>query len=269
MKTKDVTWAIQSNLLSDNQMLAVLNAAIDYGCNIQDIIVIPFSDEFGNEIPDIGTNVIPYGSTKLNKMAQMRRWKGNWFNADTFRTEVWNHNSDDMLNADCITTTVGAVAALFEDVDDDEAIFIRPVRDLKEFNGTVTNVGEIKKWMASVYSGNFSFDENTEISIAPVQKLLNEVRYFIVGGKIVDGSMYRIHGQLLSQPITNSAVIEQAQELADKWLPHECCVMDVALTDKDELKIIEWNAINSSGFYYHDIPKIVRAMTDHLRNQNE
>jgi ATP-grasp domain, R2K clade family 3 len=263
-----VTWAIQSNLIDAKQTSEIVDAVRKIGCNIQDIIIIPFSEEFGNEIPDIGDMVIPYGSTKLNKMAQERNWKGNWFDPETFRVEAWNANRDDMLNAECVITTVAEVHKLFEDVSDDEVRFIRPVKDLKEFNGTVTTVKEIKNWMNSVYSGNFSFSADTLISIAPVQKIVSEARYFIVGGKVINGSMYRIYGQLFSQPITNTALYEQAQRLADIWLPHPCCVMDVAELEDSTFKVIEFNAINSSGFYYHDIAKIAQAMTNYVKENN-
>ena len=81
-----------------------------------------------------------------------------------------------------------------------------------------------------------------------------------VGGKVISGSTYKMHKQRLVQRETDRAVIREAQELADGWLPHDVCVMDIALT-KDGPKIIEFNCFNSSGFYYHDIGAIVAAVT--------
>ncbi|MBT2748957.1 ATP-grasp domain-containing protein [Lysobacter sp. ISL-50] len=40
-------------------------------------------------------------------------------------------------------------------------------------------------------------------------------------------------------------------------------MMDVAQTD-DGFKVIEFNTFNSSGFYAHDIGKIVAAVTAHF-----
>jgi hypothetical protein len=54
-------------------------------------------------------------------------------------------------------------------------------------------------------------------------------------------------------------MIDEAQELANKWLPDQCCVMDLALVE-DELKVIEFNCINSSGFYDHDVDAIFKAL---------
>lgn len=261
---KTIYWAIQTNLIAENQVREVWDAVLATGAKTQEVIVVPFSEEFGNEIPDIGEYVIPYGSTKLNKMAQARGWKGNWFDKTTFRVDTWNANRDDMLNSDAIHMKVKDTINYLKDVDDDQLWFIRPLNDLKEFNGTVTATCEIKKWMSSVYSGNFSFTEDTEIIIAKPKPIEREARFFIVGGKVIDGSWYRIHGQLLSQPVTNETFMEEVQELADIWLPHRCCVMDVAVMSDGSVKVIEYNAINSTGFYYHNIPKIVKAMTDYL-----
>lgn len=265
MKTKtEVTWAIQTNLIAENQVRAVWEAAKASGANVQEVIVVPFSDEFGNDIPDIGQMVIPYGSTKLNKMAQARGWKGNWFDKTTFRVDTWNSKRNDMLNSDAIHMKVKDTFEYLRYIDADQLWFIRPLNDLKEFNGTVTSTSEIRNWMKSVYSGNFSFTEDTEIIVAKPKPIEREARFFIVGGEVIDGSWYRVHGQLIAQPVTNETFVKEVQELADIWLPHQCCVMDVAVMSGGEIKIIEFNAINSTGFYYNNIPKIIKAMTDYL-----
>lgn len=53
-----VTWAIQTNFIADEQIRRVWNAAEDAGARVQDIQVIPFSDELvsdelGNHVPRI------------------------------------------------------------------------------------------------------------------------------------------------------------------------------------------------------------------------
>ena len=88
-----------------------------------------------------------------------------------------------------------------------------------------------------------------------------EWRWFIVNGKIVSGSMYRCHGQLRNIRETDPAVIEEAQALADMWLPFDTVVMDTAITeDSNDVKVIEFNCINSSGFYDNDVVAIFDAL---------
>lgn len=263
-----VTWVVQTNLISDFTTHSVWYAAQDNGCDTKEAVIIPFQDELGNEedllTMDVNGIVIPYGSCKLTRISKIRGWRGNCYDEDTFRSDIWLEKRDDMLNSESHFMKVKDTAEFFKDTPDSDQWFIRPVKDLKQFNGTVADVADIRNWMNSTKSGNFSFGEDTEIMLAPVQTLYSEARFFIVGGKIVDGSYYKIGGRTHTANIKQQEVLDSAQKLADKWLPHECCVMDVADTDNG-LKVIEFNTFNSSGFYDHNIPNIVKAMTEWAR----
>jgi hypothetical protein len=268
-----VTWVIQTNLLNDLSVQGVWRSAEEAGANVQEAIIVPFQDELANEEELLAMHVeddhvvIPYGSCKLTRISQKRGWRGNCFNPDTFKVSVWNSNRDDMLNGDSVHMRVKDAAEFFKGKILADKWFIRPEEDLKAFNGTVTEAEEIINWMYSTASGNFNFSEDTSIIIAPVKKLYSEARFFIVGGKVVDGSYYRFGGRTHTSHIDQQETIDMAQVLADKWLPHENCVMDVADTD-DGLKVIEFNTLNSSGFYAHKIPVIVQAVTEWARNLN-
>lgn len=262
--TQQVTWVVQDNLIDHEQLNSVAFAIRNCGCNLIGATVIPFSDDVKLSVQPTSNLAIPYGSTKLTKLAVNHNWTGLFFN-DNFQTSVWNANRTDMLNQHATVTTVADASKWIDDncYKDTAPLFIRPVEDLKAFAGTVTTALEIKRWMDSTASGNFSFAADTPVSIAPVQEIQAEWRWFIAGGKIVDGSMYRCHKQLRSLHETDSAVIAEAQALADIWLPHECCVMDTALTP-DGVKVIEYNCFNSSGFYDNDINKVVKSISMHV-----
>lgn len=256
-------WIVQSNFLDVNQITPLIEALTDYGIPFIDVAVVPFSDEFVTPLETSRTNVIPYGSTKLSKIAEKRFWKGLFFDRETFRADRWNKERNDMLNSDAEFMTVREAMGVFANRNKDSVWFIRPVEDLKHFNGTVTNAEEIARWMSSVETGNFSFDENVVVSVARPKNILMEWRYFVVDRKIVSGSSYRMRGLRLTRREEDKEVIAEAQRLADGWLPHETCVMDVALTDKG-LKVVEFNCFNSSGFYYHDIRKIAEKVSDYF-----
>lgn len=63
---------------------------------------------------------------------------------------------------------------------------------------------------------------------------------------------------------SDSEILSKAQKLADKWLPNRCCCMDVAKTPKG-FEIIEFNCLNASGFYDHDIIKFANSVTDYAK----
>jgi len=268
-QSKKIKWLMQTNLLSYDNIAELQKVFYENAIDWTECTVIPFSEDIEIHGEIDSDLIIPYGSTKLTKLALKKNWKGVFFDYNNFRINTWNKNRTDMLNQDCIFSTVkdiSSIPAIFN-AKDDELFFIRPVMDLKEFNGTVTTAKEIKNWMNSIESLSFDISSDCEIIISHPKKLTNEARYFIVGGKVVSGSYYRIYGQLLAQPVMFDNVIEDIQKLADKWLPNSTCVMDVALVD-DEYKVIEFNCFNSSGFYKNDINKIVMAVTNQLRNKN-
>lgn len=256
------TWVVQQNLINDNDLHHLKEFLTELKISHILVDIIPFSNEI--ECPPLNTDrVIPYGSTKMMKIANHHNWKGMFFDSKNFRVDAWNANRNDMLNQDAEIVTIDEIAKHYEECDPDAVVFIRPNEDLKAFNGTVTTVKEVSRWMSSIDAGNFQIDKTTLVAVAKPKNIQMEWRYFIVGGKIISGSHYRIHGQRLVKRETDKAVLDEAQQLANKWLPHETCVMDTALTI-DGLKVVEFNCFNSSGFYYHDIKGIITAATEYV-----
>lgn len=255
-------WVVQSNFLDINQINPIVEALREYNIPFQDVGVIPFSDEFITPLETDSVDLIPYGSTTLMKLAEKRGWTGLFFDRNTFNAMRWVMERSDMLNADGYFTTVERAPDVLKNSSDDDVWFIRPAEDLKAFNGTVTNTKEIRRWMSSVESGNFSFSADTPIVIASPKEILMEWRYFVVDRKIVTGSSYKYKNMKLTRREEDPKVLKEAQEFANGWLPHETCVMDLALTPSG-VKVVEFNCLNSSGFYYHDIKAFVKAVTEY------
>lgn len=262
---KKVVWVIQTNLLQDFAVQGVWESAQKLGCETHEALVTFFKDDIDNEealmrISVEGAVIIPYGSYKLSRLAKVRGWRGDCHVDETFRTDVWLKKRNDMLNAQAIHMKVKQVQDYLRNEPEDKKFFIRPVEDLKSFAGTVTDVHDIREWMNSTTIENYSFNKETEVMLAPVKTIYSESRFFIVDGKVIDGSYYQFGGRVHVAAIKQQEMYERVQQMADQWLPHPCCVMDVAETDEG-YKVIEFNTINSAGFYAHDIPKFVEAMT--------
>jgi hypothetical protein len=145
--------------------------------------------------------------------------------------------------------------------------FIRPSEDLKHFAGQVIEAKECADWLNDAMSlppesGTYAMSPEMKVVIATPKPIKAEWRWFIVDGKIVDGAMYRAHGQLIKTRELDQDVIQEAQDLANTWLPDPCVVMDTALVG-DEVKVIEFNCINSSGFYGHDVNLIFKKLWEY------
>src|SRR5271157_1239766 len=218
------TWVVQANLVSKERDQSVNWALQELDIPYVDVNVVPFSDDLVISYPITGKKIIPYGTTSLVKHAAKMEWEGLFTNND-FQVDSWNRHRNDMLNSDAEVMTVKEAGVQFSTRAKNELWFIRPLEDLKIFSGTVTTAEEISHWMASIDSGNFQFSEDTLIAISQPKTILAEWRWFIVDCRVIDGSMYHHNGSLYKKHETDVDVICEAQELADKWLPHETVVM--------------------------------------------
>lgn len=263
---------IQSNLLS-NQQLEMTKYVMETYESI-DCAVIPFSEELTTTEPLVGLDYFPYGSTSLSNIALSRGFTGLHLNLETFNAGAWeNFNGRNMLNRPCITHADHAIDVL-KMHKSEKLIFMRPYEDLKQFTGNVDTCEEHAANLQSMidsynqgFPGSYSMNPKTKIAISEVQEIDAEWRWFIVNGKIISGSMYRAHGQLRQIREDDPEVIAEAQELADQWLPDQCCVMDTCLvSDADGtgyVKVVEYNTICSAGFYANDVPAIFDAIASY------
>ena len=254
---------IQHNMMNGISLGSIASALVDNNIPHKFVGVIPFSHEITSDEPLIGNEFIPYGSTLMTSLTS--KWRGHYHDPKTFDVAVWNANRNDMLNNDWrsfIISIKGAIEILGA-MDDDRLIFTRPCLDLKAYSGQVMNAKELREWltdaMACESSGSYQLSPDTMIVLAEPKNIQAEWRWFIVDGEVVSGSMYRFKGVLDKREELDAAVIREAQAFAGCWLPHRNCVMDLALVD-GEMKVIEFNTINSSGFYDHNVEKIICAL---------
>ena len=258
---------IQHNMLNPTELEKIRKAVESYPtvfCG-----VIPFSrDITGIEDEENQTEFIPYGSTLMTTIGHdVGKWTGLHFDLTKFNYEQAIANRDDMLNTNVIRLDE-AIQILESEVLDNpyKLFFTRPSEDLKQFSGQVIGAEECLSWFKSMLecetSGSYKLEPETKVVLCEPQNIQAEWRWFIVGGKVVSGSMYRWCGQLRKHRVTETEMIDEAQSFADKWLPDDCCVMDLALVD-DELKVIEFNCINASGLYANDIPAVFKALWEY------
>ena len=260
---------IQHNLMNAKQLENIRLAVKPYPHKFVDLI--PFSREITSDTPIVGKNYIPYGSTLLTSVAtQENKWVGLFFDLNTFNYTAALANRDDMLNSDVMDLSV-AIEKLSK-LDSKELVFTRPSEDLKQFTGQVIEAGECYAWFKDMMecqtSGSYKLEPTTQVVVCAPQNIQAEFRWFVVGGKVVSGSMYRCHNQLRSMRMTTPEEFEEAQKFATKWLPAPCCVMDLALVG-DELKVIEFNCINSSGAYDADMSAVFKALYEYCLTLEE
>lgn len=259
---------IQHNLMANDQLISVREAVASFPH--QFVGVVPFTREIMSDEAIVGDEYIPYGSTLLTTVGiDLYRWKGLYFDLDKFNYQAAIENRNDMLNSDAIMPVERAIKFFYERPASEEW-FIRPSLDLKQFSGTVIAAREAADWLKDAMecdsSGSYKIQEGTMIVVSKPKEIRAEWRWFIVGGRVVSGSMYRCHGQLRKENADEKDLIAEAQLKADGWLPRPCCTMDLALTESG-LDVIEFNCINSSGFYDHNVKTIFKSLYEYSISQ--
>lgn len=265
------TWVIQDSNLNFEEHKKVAEAIRSLGFPIEAIGIIPFD----NDMPPIntdftsidGSKLIFYGSTKLVEMAYQRKEyrSGVFFNPSNFRWTNWaKEREGDLLNDkwQCITIGKFMQSQVFREGHD---FFMRPVNDLKLFAGTVLNRFEFDDWyeLASLNGEKFGIKE--EVIVAPPVNIEKEWRFVIVDHEIVDGTQYYKNGHLSLDKVEPEAMV-RAKEYASGWTPHDVVVMDMGRLRDGTYGIIEFNCFNASGFYGHDLKKVISAVTEYVEN---
>lgn len=253
------TWVVQSNKIKTNQTLPLIEALRRLEEPFVDVAIDTESGLMVPPDPALGKNLIPYGSTHLVKVAQSEGWQQLYFDSEAFRVDAWLRNHSAMLNADAQVMTLTEAKEIASTLPQ---WFIRPLHDLKEFTGHVITGADLASWGAQIEVGNCGISGSCLVALSEPKVIQMEWRYFVVGGRIVTGSAYRFKGQSHRKRELDAGVLAEAQALADVWLPHPCCCMDVALCG-GLVQVVEFNVLNASGFYDHDIDAFVRGVSEY------
>ena len=267
-------WVIQNNLYNEygyNKLMDVINRM---GIPHRVVRVIPFTNYLidfnfdiasykGNidDIPniEIDTNqlIMTCGGTSLGRIAKVHKWFPGYFYNDNMDFSAWRDNwKTELFNYD-------AVVCKFKDVPKQQKdFFIRPTKDNKAFSGTVMSWDHFEKWQKDVMNDRLpQLNGDTEVMAASTKKIYTETRYFVVDGKIITASQYKIGSQVIYSSLIDDDNLKYAKSVIEQWQPDRAFVIDIADTP-DGFKIMECNAINSAGFYDCDVSKIVLAIED-------
>lgn len=253
-------WVIQENLYKEEAFLDLLHAVADLDYEV--VKVVPFAHELIPE-PVATGNVIVMGATTMIGISQDRGWYPGAFYNENFNHKKWaEHLGTELLNYE-------AEVCKFKDIRPKyNPFFVRPSEDRKVFSGQVIDQANFDLWLKTTtqvhHTGYTTLTPDTPVVVAPLKAIHTEWRFFVVDGKIITGSLYKRGDMVRPLPLLYREDAElYAEKMVEKWQPHRAFVIDIALTDEG-YKVIEYNCLNSSGFYKSDVSKLVQAleMTD-------
>jgi len=184
-----MNYILQNNLFREESFLELVSCIQKYELNYEEIKVAPFSHEI-KPIPKLKNPIICFGSTSLIHIAKKMNWiPGCFYNENfSYYNYIENYGSE-MLNFGCEISPIKNIK--FED-----SVFIRPNDDLKQFSGTIMGFDEFFEWktkLNDLYSDRYcSVTPDTMAVISKIKKIKKEYRFFVVGKKVVTGSIYKL-----------------------------------------------------------------------------
>lgn len=212
---------------------------------------------------DPATITVPYGSCRfIANLIRSGVEAPGLFSSDSdfnYRRYIERYG-DEMLN------TAASLVCLDQlDVRtlSSKKVFLRSAADNKEITGSIWTPSQLALLLEKLQKS----DRNAlslEVVCAPMQVIEREWRLFVVDGKVSSGSQYMYFGELVCVRELPDQVIAYVERLAKQWVPSRVFVMDVALVNK-QLRVVELNGFNSSGFYYADVRRIVFDVERALR----
>lgn len=227
----------------------------------------PFADYLvgmeDNDTPitiEVPNPVFVTGTTSMRLVSDKMGWTPGYVDAPS-QTELFDVWGEHVLN-------YGAIVGKFRDITPpDGSFFIRPVEDTKSFAGQIMDeASQFEYWRKSIILGDFPFatlGPEDEIMMAPIKQIYAEYRLYVIGGKIVTGSRYKLGHRVFYTTDLDPDMLTYAEERIKEWCPRRAVCLDIAHVAGDEpYKIIETNAISSSGFYACDMGKFINAIND-------
>lgn len=204
-----------------------------------------------------------YGSYSLSKHAVRRGYfPGAFISNNSAIDNLIKHYGNNMLNHDSVVIRFG---------DDDSNVpewdefFIKPNEDTKAFTAEVLSRDAFLEFKHKIQAIGDEFSTvtvDTRVVIAKPKGIDSEFRFFVVDGKVVTYSRYKMGSTVFYQSWVDEYIVEFAQRMVDTYQPDRAFVIDIAIVDDDELKVVEVNSINSSGLYDIDVQKLVFAIEE-------
>ena len=216
-------------------------------------------DELKDYDPPINENVFVFGAVKLGRIANKRGWMpGSMLNGNHDYNVYKSYYKENLLNYDSIVCSVKD--SLSVKWENEEMKFIRPCKDSKSFTGKLFTEKQWKE-LSEFYEIEKTeiFNEDTLIQIASPKEIQKEIRFWVVDGKVITGSQYRLGNVLLPDSNFDKESQEFVEEMIEIFQPATAFVMDVCLYNH-KWKIVEINCINASGFYKSDVQKLLIAL---------
>lgn len=171
----------------------------------------------------------------------------NSFDANVFMESF----GQDALNYECMYLTWGQIWRHLKKVK----VFVRPVSGFKVFTGGVLSEENMYERLEEI-----KVPYETLCQVSQTKPIEAEYRLVIAGRDIIGSTRYLPD----ESPEVPECIFSAAREFL-VWLtpPDDIYCLDLCISC-GKIKLLEWNAFNTSGLYATDIPKMCEALEKYL-----
>lgn len=250
-------WILQENLINPVTFAEVARLLSARGIAYTPVRLVPILNELDHAAPSPSGQVFVYGSTGLGHVARAQGWRPGYFEENLDYALMLANLGSLALNDGAEIGALGTVAPRWD------RFFVRPILDDKSFAGTVMSRAQFEDFRSGVAEvaadGFTTLRPEDFVAIAPLAEIEAEYRFFVIGGEIVTGSLYKHGDRLRLSADISPAVLRFAQACLTHWQPNAAFALDVAVTEAGP-RALEVNSANSAGFYACDIGRIIDAV---------
>ena len=263
---------IQLNCTREEELFETQIALREVGIDPIYFGIIPFTTEMtGIEDFSKYDKVIMHGSVKVIDLWQkgyLPREAVIWYDVEKFDQLFYScyFPKELLLNGGATYGKFG----FMKDRPMSVASFVKPSKDLKAFAGMIIEEGRTITEEVFSRQVSSSFSENCDdeiILVAPLKNIKKEYRNFVVDGKIVDSSIYKIGSKITYEVPTEEerkGIQTFFDTIKEYYEPHDSYVVDFALLEDGSWNLIEYNCFNCAGMYAVDRRKVFAAVIQYL-----
>lgn len=253
-------YIIQENLFQESHYEILLQTMGRFKFEYEIVKFRPFIHEV--EFTTDRKDVFCFGAVAMAHSAKKYGWTPGSMMNENHDFEVYGkHYGTEMLNHG------GKIIEFGDDIPfDDFLFFARPTLDTKIFSGQVFTKHSWKEYVIECTANDAVrlIKSETKVLVAPLKEIQQEIRCWMVGGKAITISRYKLGNFVRYENYDHEEYIkEYAEKMAKIFSPAEAFVLDVAITEEG-LKVVEINCINCAGFYHANIQNLIAALEEHF-----
>ena len=223
--------------------------------------IIPFSTELPAEV-DFSAPGIPYGSTTFIDLCSKHSTLKHYTFTDKTRLTCcayYQKLGKDFVNEPLY---IGDI----KNIPEFDICFLKSNQDSKAICGDVYTLEQIKELKKNCSAGFDSFlSDGLVVYCSTPKTVVDECRLVFMGGEYLTGSTYNVpyKGKKRELNIVDDKdVIDFAKKCIALYNPFYATVIDIGFdVDAQELKCIEYNCFNSSGWYACDWSAILSTLS--------